>query len=117
MQITSIVLQIILGTGFIMFGSMKFSAKQMVQQFQRYGYSQGFRIFTGLVEIVGAAGMILGIWYPLLATLAGLLLAATMIGATITHIRVKDPGNSLGMPLVLLILSLIVVILNWNALF
>ncbi|MBD0383961.1 DoxX family protein [Paenibacillus sedimenti] len=114
MHITSIVLQVILGLGFIMFGLMKFGAKQMVQEFQRYGYSKGFRIFTGLIELIGAAGMIVGIWNPQFAALAGILLAATMIGGIITHIRLKDPGKNLGAPFILLILSVVVAIMNLN---
>lgn len=116
MHITSIVLQVILGLGFLMFGLMKFGAKQMVQEFQRYGFSQGLRVFTGLIEVIGAVGMIVGIWYTQFAALAGILLAATMIGALITHIRLKDPGKNMGSPLILLILSIVAVIINFNSL-
>ncbi|WP_372662460.1 DoxX family protein [Cohnella sp.] len=115
MHITSIVLQVILGLGFLMFGFMKFGAKQMVQEFQRYGYSQGFRVFTGLIEVIGAVGMIVGIWHPQIAVVAGILLAATMIGAFITHIHIKDPGKNMGAPFILLILSIVVVIINFNS--
>lgn len=114
MQITSIILQVILGLGFFMFGFMKFG-KQMTKEFQRYGYPQGFRIFTGLIEVICAAGMFLGIWYPPFAALAGILLAVTMIGALATHLRVKDPGKSMGAPSILLILSIIVAIINLNS--
>lgn len=116
MNITSIVLQVILALGFLMFGLMKFGAKQMIQEFQRYGYPQGFRVFTGLIEVIGAVGMIVGIWKPQIAALAGILLAATMIGALFTHIRLKDPGKSMGAPLILLILSIVVAIINLNSL-
>ncbi|WP_199621507.1 DoxX family protein [Paenibacillus alkalitolerans] len=117
MQITSIVLQVILALGFLMFGLMKIvGAKQMVQEFQRYGYSQGFRVFSGLIEVIGAVGMIVGIWKPQFAALAGILLAATMIGALITHIRMKDPVKNLGAPFILLILSIVVAIINLNSL-
>lgn len=116
MHITSIVLQVILGLGFLMFGLMKFGAKQMVQEFQRYGYSKGFRVFSGLIEVIGAAGMIVGIWKPQFAALAGILLAATMIGALFTHIRLKDPGKNMGAPFILLILSIVVAIINLNSL-
>lgn len=116
MHITSIVLQVILGLGFLMFGLMKFGAKQMVQEFQRYGYSQGFRVFSGFIEVIGAVGMILGIWLPQFAALAGILLAATMFGALITHIRIKDPVKNLGAPFILLILSIVVAIMNLNSL-
>lgn len=95
---------------------MKFGAKQMVQEFQRYGYSQGFRIFTGLIEVIGAVGMIAGIWYPQIAALAAILFALTMIGGLFTHIRLKDPGKNMGAPFILLILSIIVAIINLNSL-
>ena len=99
-----------------MFGLMKFGAKQMKQEFQRYGFSQGFRIFTGLIELTGAVGLILGIWYPQFTVLAGILLALTMIGALITHIRIKDPGKTMGAPFLLLILSIVVTTMNLNSL-
>ncbi len=114
MHITSIVLQIILGVMFLMAGVMKFGSKQQVEAFNHYGYSQGFRVFTGIVEIIGAAAMIVGIWYPVIATLAGLWLGITMLVATITHIRVKDPAKVMTMPIILLILAVVVSILNWK---
>jgi uncharacterized membrane protein YphA (DoxX/SURF4 family) len=117
MHITSIVLQVILGLGFLMFGLMIFGAKQMIQEFQRYGYSKGFRVFTGLIEVIGAVGMIVGIWKPQFAALAGILLAATMIGALFTHIRIKDPVKNMGAAFIFLILSIVVVIMNLNSLF
>jgi putative oxidoreductase len=113
--ILSIVLQVILGLGFLMFGAMKFS-KQMVEEFRRFGYSAGFRIFTGVVEIIAAGIIIAGIWNDKLAAVAGLLIAATMLGAIITHIKVKDPANKKMMPIVLLILSLAVFFINYGSL-
>jgi len=112
MHITSTILQVILGLGFLMFGFMKFGTKQQVEAFKHFGYSQGFRAFTGLVEVIGAVGMIIGIWYPLISTLAGILLGIIMLGAIITHIRVKDPGKIMGTPIILLILSIAVAVLN-----
>jgi putative oxidoreductase len=42
MAILTMVLQIILGIGFLMFGFMKFGSKQMVDEFKRYGFPGGF---------------------------------------------------------------------------
>lgn len=114
MHITSIVLQVILGVLFLMAGFTKFGAKQQVEAFKHYGYSQGFRVLTGFVEVIGGAAMIVGIWYPVIATLAGLWLGITMLVATITHIRVKDPGKVLAMPVILLILAVVIAVLNWK---
>lgn len=112
MHMTAVVLQILLGIGFLMFGFTKFGAKQQVETFKQFGYPQWFRVVTGLVEIVGAAGMIAGIWNPVLAALAGLLIGVTMLGATITHIRSKDPAKDIGAPILFLFLAVVVTVLN-----
>ncbi|UII55306.1 DoxX family protein [Cytobacillus spongiae] len=114
MQTFSFILEILLGVGFLLFGGMKFGSKQMVEEFQRYGYPGGFRIFTGLVEITSAVLIFIGIWNELFTAWGSFLMVATMVGAIFTHIKVKDPMSKLGMPLLLLILSLIVLLLNFQ---
>lgn len=116
MSVASIVIQIVLGLMFLMSGAMKFSPK-MAEEFKRYRYPGWFRGFTGLVEIVGAALLIAGIWIDPLAAWGGLILAVTMAGAVITHIRLKDPASRSGAPVVLFLLSLAVLVMNWSALF
>lgn len=112
MHIVAMVLQILLGLMFLMAGFMKLGSKQQIESFNRYGYSQGFRVFTGWVELIGAIGLLLGIWYPVLAMLAGLLIAVTMIGAIFTHLKLKDPTKELALPIILLIASLVITILR-----
>ncbi|MEC5424247.1 DoxX family protein [Virgibacillus sp. C22-A2] len=112
----SIIIQILLGLGFIMFGLMKFGSKQMVEGFKTYGYSAGFRIFTGMVELVAAVLLIAGVWNEQLAALGGFLVVATMIGAILTHIKIKDTLNNMMMPIILLILGGIVLVLNYTSL-
>ncbi|MEK4563787.1 DoxX family protein [Alkalihalobacillus sp. FSL R5-0424] len=116
MTILSIILQGVLGLGFLMFGFMKFGSKQMVDDFGRYGYSGGFRIFTGLVEVVAAIILIVGIWNTQLAAWGGLLVVVTMLGAIFTHIKIKDSASQLMMPIVLFVLGLIVLLLNVGSL-
>ena len=84
------VLQAILGLGFIMFGLTKFTSKEMVEGFKHFGYSAGFRIFTGTVEIVAAVLLIAGIWNGTLTAIGSFLVVATMIGAIFTHIKIQD---------------------------
>jgi putative oxidoreductase len=115
MSIVSIVIQGLLGLGFLMFGVMKFGSKQMVDEFKRYGMSSGFRVLTGLLEIAAAALVVSGIWNEKLAAWGGLLIVVIMLGAIATHIKMKDAGSKMGMPIVLLVLGLIVLLLNWSA--
>lgn len=112
MHIAAIILEVLLGAMFLMAGLGKFAAKQQVEAFKHYGYPQGFRVFTGIVEVIGAAGMVLGIWYPVIATLAGLWIAIIMVGAVITHVRVKDPAKAMSMSVLVLILAVIEVVLS-----
>ena len=112
----STVLQVILGLGFIMFGLMKFGSKQMVEGFKHYGYSAGFRIFTGVVEIIAAVLLITGIWNGTLAAIGSFLVVATMIGAIFTHIKIQDKLKDMMMPIILLVLGAIVLVLNYSSL-
>jgi uncharacterized membrane protein YphA (DoxX/SURF4 family) len=116
MTILSIILQGILGLGFLMFGFMKFGSKQMVDEFKRYGHPAGFRVFTGLVEVISAVLVISGIWNDALAAWGALLIVGTMLGAIFTHMKVKDPANKMMMPIILLILGLIVLLINVGSL-
>lgn len=112
----STILQVVLGLGFIMFGLMKFGSKQMVEGFKHYGYSAGFRIFTGVVEVAAAVLLIAGIWNGTLAAIGSFLVVATMIGAIFTHIKIQDKLKDMMMPIILLVLGAIVLALNYSSL-
>ena len=116
MSILSIVLQVILGLGFLMFGLMKFGSKQMVEGFKHYGYPGWFRVFTGIVEVISVILVIAGIWNKTLAAWGGLFIVATMIGAIFTHIKIKDTVQQMMMPIILFILGLVVLLLNLSSL-
>jgi len=54
----------------------------MVQLFNQIGIGQWFRIVTGVVEIIGAVALLT----PGLASIGGLWLGGTMVGAVATHL-------------------------------
>ncbi|BBI31005.1 DoxX family protein [Cohnella abietis] len=117
MHILSVILQSFLGIGFLIFGLSKFGSKQMVDEFKRYKLSPSTRIFTGLVEVISAAIIIIGIWIDPYAAIGGILMAVTMFFAVLVHlILVKDPAAKALMPCILLVLALAVISLNWNTL-
>ncbi|MDQ0885682.1 putative oxidoreductase [Paenibacillus sp. V4I9] len=116
MNILSIILQVILGLGFLMFGFMKFGSKQMVEGFKNYGYPGWFRVFTGMVEVISGVLVIAGIWNGTLAAWGSLIIVITMIGAIFTHFKIKDNVKQMMMPIFLLILGLVVLLINFGTL-
>lgn len=117
MTIVSIILQVLLGLGFFMFGYQKFVSDEMKQGFEHFGYSDGFRIFTALFEIVAAIVIIIGIWVKPLAVVGGIMIVVTMVGAVLTHMKIKDGLKGYMMPVILLVLGAVVTSVNWSHLF
>ncbi len=117
MQIVAIVLEVLLGLAFLGAGGPKLAgAKGQKEMFTHLGYPEWFLYVAGAVEVFGGLGMLAGIFSPLWALLAGLLLAAQMIGALVSHARAKDPTGRLAPASVLLALALAVVFLEYLAL-
>ncbi len=109
MRLATKTVQVLLGLAFLGAGAQKLvGTDKMVDDFARYRYPPWFRLATGAVEIGGAVGMLLGLVRPALATLGGLLLVPTMVGALATQARLGDPAKRLAPPAVLLGLALFV---------
>ncbi len=86
---------------FLMAGISKLAGvPMMVQMFGVIGAGQWFRYVTGAIEVSGAVLLLI----PALATYAGLGLAATMVGAIITHLFIV--GGSPAVPIALLATTL-----------
>jgi putative oxidoreductase len=82
---------------FLFAGGLKLAAApMMVQEFATIGLGQWFRYFTGTVEVVSAVLL----FVPSLALFGALALAATMVGAILTHLFVI--GGNPAVPIALL---------------
>nr|WP_224929271.1 DoxX family protein [Bacillus safensis] len=96
----------ILAAFFFVTGSKIISGK-MAEEFKRFGLPAFFNVLTGAFELIGAAGMLIGIWMPKIAILSGLLLGGTMLAAALTLIVLaKDPFKKAIPALVLFALSI-----------
>jgi putative oxidoreductase len=79
-----------------------------IEEFERYGYPQWFRVITGLIEMVAGVGLIVGIaWRPEAALFGGLVFSGTMIGAVATHVRIDDPLQKIAAPATLFVLTVV----------
>ena len=85
---------------FFMAGGSKLSGSEhMVQLFQALGLGQGFRYFTGVMEVGGAVLLLI----PALSGLGAALLTGVMVGAVGTHVFLI--GGNPTLPMVLLVLN------------
>ncbi|MDP3640123.1 MAG: DoxX family protein [Nanoarchaeota archaeon] len=75
----------------------------MVQMFETIGVGQWFRYFTGLLELLGAIGLLV----PSLVGLASIGLAGIMVGAITTHFTILQDGLVFLAPTTLLALLII----------
>ncbi|TVX91722.1 DoxX family protein [Paenibacillus agilis] len=108
MTILSYVLQGLLIFMFLFAGMSKIVGSAMqVQAFKQLRLPQWFRVVTGLTTMVGVIGLIIGFWNKELIALAALWIACIMVGAVISHIRVKHPFKQMVAAIVLLVLALI----------
>ncbi|WP_407075693.1 DoxX family protein [Natronococcus wangiae] len=80
---------------------------EQIEEFQRYGYPQWFRVLTGLLEIGAGIGLLVGLlWRPELSLAGGLLLGGDMAGAVVTHVRISNPLSKTAVPGVIFALTM-----------
>ncbi|MGB8000960.1 MAG: DoxX family protein [Anaerobacillus sp.] len=109
MEIATFIIQGVLVVMFVMAGMGKVTGSKMqIEGFERYRLPQWFRIVTGIVELIGAALLIVGYWLSGWAIVGALLLGLTGIGGIITHVRAKDSFKATIPIIVLCILSFFV---------
>jgi uncharacterized membrane protein YphA (DoxX/SURF4 family) len=103
-------LRILLALAFVFFGLIKFPSDEgsmWVRTFDRIGFGQWFRLFTGGVEVIGG-GLLL---VPRATPIVLVLLAPTMVGALLTHIFIF--GFQFASVVVVMMLALLLVI-GWR---
>lgn len=114
MKIALWIMQGLLVLAFLASGGQKLvGTEQIISEFARYGYPQWFMYFTGLVEVTGALGLLVGFFRPVVTPFAALLLVGTMLGALFTHVRIGDPLQTLVVPFVLLLIAAAVLALGY----
>ena len=106
-NITLWVLCVLLALPFLGSGGAKLAGTPlMVAIFKKIGFGQWFRLLTGSLEMLGAAGL----FFPRYRQLSAAVLALVMLGAIGFHLTMLG-GNPTG-PIVLFALSVLVVWLS-----
>ncbi len=86
-------------------------AKTMREEFAVYGLPGWTMRVVGLLKLVCATALIVGIWVPVVTAPAAIGLAVLMVGAVAMHLKVRDPLQRSLPALTLLVLCLLVVAL------
>ena len=87
--ITVWVVQVLLAALFVMQAVMKLSAMPgWVDRFSRWGYPDNFYLLIGVLEGLGAVGLVI----PKLSSYSAGVLFVIMIGATVTHLSHGEPA-------------------------
>jgi putative oxidoreductase len=105
--ITLWILSGLVALAFIAAGASKLAgAAAMVEVFNKVGFGQWFRYFTGILEVTAGIGLLISRY----AFYAAVLLAIVMVGAIIAHVTVL--GSPPAAPVMLFVLSGIIAYLR-----
>lgn len=117
MDMVAYVLQGVLALMFVVAGFGKVVGMQMhVDNFNHWRLPQWFRVVTGLIEVIGAAALIVGYWEASWAAAGALLLGIVAVGGLLTHLRAKDSFKQASAILLLGILAFILFYLQYSEL-
>ncbi|MFI2412157.1 DoxX family protein [Streptomyces sp. NPDC018947] len=113
MFIATVVFSALLTLVFCGAGSAKLSGSQkMVDQLAHLGVGRALMRFIGTAQLLGAAGLVVGLWVGPLGVAAAIGLAVLMTGAVIHHVRGGDAAKDMSGAVIVLLLSLITLTLR-----
>jgi hypothetical protein len=101
------VLIIFVAISFLYYGLACIYSRQMVEEFVRYGVPQ-FRRFIGLMETLGALGLLFGYLFPIVQILAAAGLALLMLFGCLLRIKIRDSVIQILPAFVFMLLNLFV---------
>ncbi|MEU6198545.1 DoxX family protein [Streptomyces sp. NPDC047061] len=113
MYITAVVLAVLLALAYLAAGSSKaLGQDKALAQADHLGVPHGVNRLIGVLEVLGAATVVVGLWVAWLGVAAGAGLALLMAGAVGAHLRAKDPGKAVVPALALGLIALVYVFLR-----
>ena len=106
MSVPVIVLTVLVVLLFLAAGIPKITAApRTVEQADHLGVPRGLYRLVGVLEVLGAAGVVVGLWLPWLGAAAGVGLVLLMLGAVGSHLRAKDPLKALAPAVLAVVLA------------
>lgn len=78
------------GISFILYGFAILLSDHMVNEFKRYNMLK-FRTLTGILELLGGGGLLVGLLSPFIGCLSSFGLGLLMLLGSLVRLRLKDP--------------------------
>jgi uncharacterized membrane protein YkgB len=75
---------------FLFYGFQSLNSSMMIEEFKRFGMNAQQRKITGILQILAAIGLILGLRVSLLGVLSAGGLTAMMLVAFIVRLKIRD---------------------------
>jgi len=98
---------------FLVYGALCLFSNGMAEEFERYGLSR-FRRLTGALEVIGGAGLLVGLLVPAVMVVSSAGLALLMLLGVIARIRVRDPLLEIVPAAFLLVANLFILAQAWR---
>jgi uncharacterized membrane protein YphA (DoxX/SURF4 family) len=113
MFVATLVFTILLAVAFAFAGGSKLAGvQQMRDSATHLGFSFPAYQRIGALEVLGAAGLLIGLWFAPLGIAAAAGLVLLTIGAVYFHIKAKDPAKIYAFPVVFVVFSLVALVLR-----
>ncbi len=110
MSVATSILFVVLALAFLGAGSAKLrTAEPVTGTLDRLQVSRSLQKTIGALEVLGAVGLLIGVFYRPLGIAAGIGLVAMMLGALSYHVRARDTVKEYSGALTLLALSAVTV--------
>ncbi|MEV4425887.1 DoxX family protein [Streptomyces sp. R-07] len=92
--------------------SVFLKAKYVVEPLAQYGVPRSWWNLLGAAKAAGAVGLVVGIWVPVIGTLAAIGLILYFAGAVITVLRARAYGHA-PFPMVYMAPAVAALVLTW----
>ncbi|MEP2772061.1 MAG: DoxX family protein [Fulvivirga sp.] len=80
---------ILTAVAFMYYGLTCLFSSHLKLEFQRFGMPKQ-RIITGVLQLLGACGLVVGLWSPVVGAMASSGLALLMLAGFIVRIKIRD---------------------------
>lgn len=80
---------ILSAVSFTYYGLTCLFSQHLKNEFKRFGVPKQ-RLTTGVLQLLGAFGLIVGLWYPIVGAMAASGLALLMLAGFIVRIKIRD---------------------------